>query len=121
MLIGGTRVALGTGLGLLMAGKLSGRPDRCGLGAAGGRRFKHGADCHWCTWQVAGCAAALMFPGGRIRHLFRSVRSCSDGGENRVGDAGGFGGGADVVDADDVGSGEDGGYGGGEGGVFGAR
>ena len=31
-------------------------------------------------------------------------------GEDAVGDGGSFGGGADVVDADDVGSGEDGGY-----------
>ena len=38
-------------------------------------------------------------------------------GEDAVGDGGGFGGGADVVDAEDVGSGEDGGYVGGGGGV----
>ncbi len=46
------------------------------------------------------------------------------GGKDAVGDGGGFDGGADVVDAEDVGSGEDGGYVGGGGGVetgFGGR
>ena len=50
-------------------------------------------------------------------HLCGSVLSFFFCGEDAVGDGGGFYGGADVVDAEDVGSGEDCGYVGGGGGV----
>ena len=49
--------------------------------------------------------------------LCRSVLSFFLRGEDAVGDGGGFGGRADVVGADDVGAGEDGGCVGGGGGV----
>jgi hypothetical protein len=64
-----------------------------------------------------------FFASLRMTIFFFPPQSCShfSGGSQRdkdaVGDGGGFYGGSDVVGADDVGSGEDGGYVGGSGGL----
>ena len=73
------------------------------------------AHCAWGGHFVAGipCRGSMM----SVVLPLVGMRACLTCGQDAVGDGGGFDGGADVVDAEDVGSGEDGGYVGGGGGV----